>query len=145
MPDATRPYLVFISHSGTDAWVAKQIAREVATCGARPFLAEVDIPVGAVFGRELHRALDAADELVVLATPWALRREYVWVELGGAWLREIPIVGLLLGVTPVGLQSRSRTPIFLKERNVLKLNDIDSYLAQLRARVELRLAEGGTG
>jgi len=68
VPDATRPYLVFVSHSGTDAWVAKQIAREVAACGARPFLAEVDIPVGAVFERELHRALKRANELVVLAT-----------------------------------------------------------------------------
>jgi hypothetical protein len=32
--------LVFVSHSGQDTWVAKQIAREVAACGATPFLDE---------------------------------------------------------------------------------------------------------
>jgi len=60
------------------------------------------------------------------------------MELTGAWLRKIPIVGLLLGVTPADLQSHPRLPMLLKERNVLALNDVDVYFAQLRAKMERR-------
>jgi hypothetical protein len=28
--------------------------------------------------------------LVVLLTPWALERPYVWIELGASWGRRIP-------------------------------------------------------
>lgn len=39
--------LVFVSHSGEDTWVARKIAEEIADRGARPFLDEADIDVGA--------------------------------------------------------------------------------------------------
>jgi hypothetical protein len=66
--------LVFISHSGKDTWVAKQIAREVEACGAVPFLDEAHIDVGADFEEEILVSLEKAQELVVLLTPWALER-----------------------------------------------------------------------
>jgi hypothetical protein len=105
--------LVFVSHSGMDIWVAKQIAREISACGAIPFLDETEIDVGADFEEDILALLQKADELVVLLTPWALGRPYVWAELGAAWDRQIPIVGLLHGLTVAELQSRagySNTP-----------------------------------
>jgi hypothetical protein len=128
--------LVFISHSGRDTWVAKQIAREVSACGATPFLDEAEIDVGADFEEEILGFLEKADELVVLLTPWALERPYVWAELGAAWGRRIPIVALLLGITSSELQSRSGVPILLKKRDLIELNDIDTYLSQLRLRID---------
>lgn len=68
-----RERLVFVSHSGTDTWVAKQIAREIAACGATPFLDEAQIDVGADFEEDILAFLEKADELVVLITPWARR------------------------------------------------------------------------
>lgn len=127
--------LIFISHSGKDTWVAKQIAREVSACGATPFLDEAEIDVGADFEEEILGFLEKADELVVLLTPWAMDRPYVWAELGAAWGRRIPIVALLLGITPAELQSRSGVPILLKKRDLIELNDIDTYLNQLRFRI----------
>lgn len=127
--------LIFISHSGRDTWVAKQIAREVSACGATPFLDEAEIDVGADFEEEILGFLEKADELVVLLTPWAMDRPYVWAELGAAWGRRIPIVALLLGITPAELQSRSGVPILLKKRDLIELNDIDTYLNQLRLRI----------
>ena len=127
--------LIFISHSGRDTWVARQIAREVSACGATPFLDEAEIDVGADFEEEILGFLEKADELVVLLTPWALERPYVWAELGAAWGRRIPIVALLLGITPAELQSRSGIPILLKKRDLIELNDIDTYLNQLRLRI----------
>jgi hypothetical protein len=35
--------LVFISHSGSDTWIAKPIAREVESCGATPFFDEAQV------------------------------------------------------------------------------------------------------
>src|SRR5437762_7452588 len=84
--------LVFVSHSARDTWVARQIAREIANCGAEPFLDEAEVEVGDDFEEKIITSLDKADELVVLMTPWALERPYVWAELGAAWSRRIPIV-----------------------------------------------------
>jgi len=126
--------LVFVSQSGEDTWVAKQIAREIETCGAKPFLDESEIDAGADFEEDIRKFLERAHELVVLLTPWALERPYVWIELGAAWGRRIPIVALLLGITPGELQSRPGVPVLLKKRDLLQLNNIEGYLEQLRRR-----------
>lgn len=127
--------LVFVSHSGQDTWVARQIAREIQTCGATPFLDEAEVNVGGDFEEDILHFLEQAHELVVLLTPWALDRPYVWAELGAAWGRRIPIVALLLGLTPAELQARPGIPVLLKKRDLLLLNDIETYLEQLRSRV----------
>lgn len=129
-----RPYLVFVSHGSKDTWIARQIAREVELAGARPFLDEANIEIGANFEREILDFLNRADELVVLLSPWALDRPYVWAELGAAWSRGIPIVALLIGLTPGELQSRSGVPVFLKQRDLIELNFADTYFRQLKRR-----------
>jgi hypothetical protein len=45
-------------------------------------------------------------------------------------------VALLLGITAAELQTRPGIPVLLKKRDLLELNDIELYLAQLGARVE---------
>jgi hypothetical protein len=127
--------LVFVSHSGIDTWVAKQVAREISGCGATPFLDEAQIDVGTDFEEDILAFLEKAHELVVLLTPWALNRPYVWAELGAAWGRRIPIIALLHGLTATELQSKPGVPIFLKKRDLLPLNEIDTYLTQLKRRV----------
>jgi hypothetical protein len=80
MSTGNPPRLVFVSHSGADTWVARQIAKEISTRGGQPFLDEADVDVGAEFEDDIRESLDKADELVVLFTPWALTRPYVWTE-----------------------------------------------------------------
>jgi hypothetical protein len=134
--DASRKTrLVFISHSSADTWVAKQVAREIEACGATPFLDEAEVDAGADFEEDILNFLERAHELVVLLTPWALDRPYVWAEIGAAWGRRIPIVALLLGLTPTELQSRPGVPVLLKKRDLLTLNEIDIYLGQLTVRM----------
>jgi hypothetical protein len=130
--------LVFVSHSSQDTWVARQIAREIENSGAKPFLDEAEVDAGADFEEDILDFLERAHELVVLLTPWALDRPYVWAELGAAWGRRIPIVALLLGITPSELQKRPGTPVFLKKRDLLQLNEVETYLEQLKARVQQR-------
>ncbi|HLF78090.1 MAG TPA: toll/interleukin-1 receptor domain-containing protein [Dehalococcoidia bacterium] len=128
------PYLVFISHSSRDTWVAKQLAKEISDCGASPFLDVLDIKAGADFEDRIRESLSRASELVVLLTPAALESRYVWVELGGAWILELPIIALLYGPTPSEIQSMQSMPI-LKATNLIELNDFETYLSQLAARV----------
>jgi TIR domain-containing protein len=128
--------LVFLSHSGKDTWVAKQIAKVISRWGATVFLDEAEIDVGADFEEDILAFLEKADELVVLLTPWALERPYVWAELGAAWGRRIPIAVLLHGITVGKLQSKPGVPVFLKKRDLLDLNDIETYFAQLRKRIQ---------
>src|SRR5438128_358248 len=127
--------MVFVSHSARDTWVARQIAREISKCGAEPFLDEAEIEVGEDFEDEILGFLEEADELVVLMTPWALERPYVWAELGAAWSRRIPIVILLQGMTPGEFQSRPGIPVFLKKRDIIDLNGVETYFAALKKRV----------
>jgi len=127
--------LIFVSHSSRDTWVAKQLANEIRGRGATPFLDEAHVEIGADFEEDIRVSLEKADELLVLLTPWALERPYVWAELGAAWLRGIPIVAVLHGITPGELQSRSSVPVFLKRRNLLDLNEVDTYLEELEERV----------
>lgn len=135
--------LVFISHSGKDTWVAKQIAREVSLRGATPFLDEASVEVGEDFEESILSFLEQAHELLVLLTPWALDRPYVWAEIGAAWGRRIPIVGILHGMTSTELQMRPGVPIFLKKRDLLDINDLEVYFEQLAARINTG-ASGGT-
>lgn len=130
--------LIFISHSGPDTWVAKQIGREIEARGATPFLDEAQVDAGADFEEDILKFLERAHELVVLLTPWALERPYVWAEIGAAWGRRIPIVALLLGLTPTELQTRPGIPVLLKKRDLLQLNEVDIYLEQLAARMRLQ-------
>jgi TIR domain len=134
-PPHTQNRFVFISHSSPDTWVAKQIAREIEKRGATPFLDEAEVDAGADFEEDILNFLERAHELVVLLTPWALDRPYVWAEIGAAWGRRIPIVALLLGLTPTELQTRAGVPVLLKKRDLLQLNEVDIYLDQLAARM----------
>jgi len=82
---STEKRLVFVSHRSQDTWIAKQIAREIETRGATPFLDEAQVDAGADFEEDILNFLERAHELVVLLTPWTLERPYVWAEIGAAW------------------------------------------------------------
>lgn len=129
-------YLTFISHSGEDTWVAKKISLECVEAGAETFLDEAQIAVGANFENDILTALREANELVVLITPWALSRPYVWLEIGAAWVRGIPIIVLLLGVSASEFQEKANVPVALKQRNLLSLNNVDRYFTELTERVK---------
>ena len=129
-------WTLFISHSSIDTWVASQIAREAEACGATPFLDETNITVGEDFEDHILAALERAKELIVLLTPWSLSRPYVWAEIGAAWGRRIPIIGVLHGLTPTEIQSNPALPLIIKRRDLIDLNEIPLYFSQLRQRIQ---------
>ena len=135
-------YLTFISHCGEDTWLAQKLAKDCEATGASTFLDEAQIAVGARFENEISAALADARELVVIVTPWALTRPYVWLEIGVAWFRQIPIVVLLLGMTAAEFQAKATIPVALKERNLLPLNNVSRYITELQERVQQHAKAG---
>jgi hypothetical protein len=136
--------LVFISHAGEDAWVAGQIAREVDGQGAQAFFDRTGIRAGDEFQERLRDALDRADELVALLTPWSLTNQWVLAEMGVAWHRRIRLVAALHGLTRDQVLYRRDAPPYLRERHLITLNenDMSRYLAELKARVEAGRVNG---
>lgn len=143
MTPSANSQLVFVSHAGEDTWVARQIAREIDARGAMPFLDETDVDAGAEFEEDIREFLDKADELLVLVTPWSLERPYVWAEIGAAWIRRIPIVIVLYGISAREFQARPNAPVFLKKRDMIQLNNIDEYFDQLGSRIAAGRSENG--
>jgi hypothetical protein len=65
-----------------------------------------------------------------------LERPYVWLEIGAAWSRQIPIVVVLHGISPDEFQERARIPVLLKKRNLIDINSVDKFFPQLAERVD---------
>jgi len=131
---------VFISHSGTDTWIAKQLAREIRSCGAQTFLDEEQIEAGADFEEEILKSLETSQELLLLLTPWSKERPYVWIELGAAMANRLYIVAILHGLTPKQVQSDTNMVVFLKKKTLIEINDIQEYFTQLKRRVRAKRA-----
>ncbi|MGQ9627957.1 MAG: toll/interleukin-1 receptor domain-containing protein [Anaerolineae bacterium] len=136
---AESEWLVFISHAGTDTWVAKRLSEQIEACGAKTFLDEAHIAVGEDFEERILHALDQADELLVILTPWSLKRLYVWAEIGAVWGKRKPIVGVLYGLTPEELYTQADVPVLIKRRDLIDINQLDQYLSQLQERIRGRI------
>lgn len=134
---ARQEHLIFVSHSGEDTWVARQIANAIRDVGGTPFLDVDDVDTGVQFEDEIRLFLDRAHELVVLFTPWSLDRPYVWMEIGAAWLRGIPVIVILHGIRTQDFLARPNLPTFVKARDLMSLNEIDTYLGELSDRTTM--------
>jgi hypothetical protein len=134
-PAAERRPVVFISHSGTDTWVAEAFSEKIRALGAETFLDEENIAIGDDFDDTIRAALERCDELVVLLTPWALKRPYLWAEVGAANLRRIPVIGVLHGLTVKDLDRKTSAPILIRRRNLIDINDFSRYLRELGERI----------
>ena len=129
-------YTVFISHSSQDTWVAQQIRKQIEKTGAHTFLDKGHILAGDDFEDKIFKALQDADEMLVLLTPKAITREYIWSEIGAARVREIRIVSILYGLETADLVNK---PILTRTDFIQINQDIDRYFEQLQTRVEQKL------
>jgi len=130
------PHLVFISHASGDKWVAGQLKKELVAAGAECFLDTGGIETGDEFDQRLRQALHDAAELLVLLTPAALKRPYVWIEIGIAWSQSKRIVGLLHGMDTSDLAAHDGAPAFFKGMHLRDINELDEYLDELRRRID---------
>ena len=71
---------VFISHASADVWVARQLEKEIRARGAETFLDCQQIEHGDDFEEKIVGAAQQCSELLVLFTPIAKGRHYVWMD-----------------------------------------------------------------
>jgi len=128
-------YKVFISHSSIDTWVARQLAGYIEDLGAATFLDEADIEYGDDFEERILEAIRTSHELLVLLTPWALKRPYIWLEIGAIWGLGRRVIGVLHGLSPSDLVAQDGTPALLKRIDLVELNNIGMYFEQLKRRI----------
>jgi hypothetical protein len=129
-------YRVFVSHGSQDLWLAGQIAKEIQCLGASPFLDEMNIPKGSRdFKKVIREQISTSHEFIALFTPWSAMRSWVWIEMGAAWNREIPILAVFYGMHVNDLDKTNQGKAILEDINIINLNDFDVYFKQLRARV----------
>jgi hypothetical protein len=130
------PYFVFISHSSTDSWTARQIEKAIAQVGAATFLSEIDVTGGDDIGVQMREAMRRADECLVLYTPEAAQSKNVWIEIGGAWMAGKRVVLVLNRIAVSDITNDPRFPPYLKSLDLAELNsDFDlKYLSQLAVR-----------
>ena len=136
-------FQVFISHSSLDTWVSRQIARAVEEQGATYFLDEAAMEYGDDFEDRILAAVRASQELLVLLTPWAVKRPYIWLEIGAVWGQGQRIVGVLYGLGVKELMTDEGTPALLKRITLVEINKLDEYFDQLAARVKKARQDNG--
>ena len=127
---------VFISHYSGDAWVARQIGRELRRLGIETFLDDDVVETGDAFDETIRSNLLNADEVLVLLSPEALERPYVWVEISAGWLQEKRVVGILYRMSATQVTTREGIPAFLKRTQLRRLEELDRYLDEVRRRAE---------
>jgi len=126
---------IFISHASNDSWVARQLEAHIRGCGADTFLDCEHIEHGDDFEDTIINAVGDCTELLVLFTPTARDRKYVWLEIGMFLGARKRIVTALYGVRKEEIASDQLTPVALKRIDSVELNEIDSYLSQVQRRV----------
>ena len=65
---------VFVSHGSHDAWIARQMARCIAECGAEVLIDAYDLKSGDRVAETLAELIEQAAEMVVLFTPFSKNR-----------------------------------------------------------------------
>jgi TIR domain len=129
-------YRVFISRGWHDRWIAAQMARRIKEdTGAEPFIDIFDIKKGDRIEQRILSELPRCNELVVLLTPWSVRRNWVWTEVGGAWCLGKRVVGVIYGLSISEVEKEHGGMAALAPTNCLGLDEFDNYMAELKVRV----------
>jgi hypothetical protein len=130
------PYRIFISHGWADQWVAAQIEHQVRELGATTFIDINDIERGDDIEDRIFAEMPGCDELLVLFTPWAVDRNWVWVEIGAARGLKKRIIAVLYQVDLSTIERDKGGSTFLRSKNAVDINELDTYFRELKKRIE---------
>ncbi len=129
----TKPYQVFVSHSTADKWLAITLCEKIEAKGASTFRDDRDINGGDDIPERIRTEIKRSQELVVLLTPHSADRPWVLLEVGAAWgwRRSTRITPIMchVSVDPI--------PGMIKSKKAININDCDSFLSEVQARVNI--------
>ena len=117
---ARKRYLVFISHSSKDRWVAKQMVKLIEERNkgyVEVFLDEKDIEGGQSIPDSIRNSIEQCDEFLVLLSNRSKDRKWVLIEMGAAWGLRKRIVMIIDKVSP------NEMPDLFSPYKAIDLND----------------------
>lgn len=115
--------------------MASQIASRLRDYGVITFLDNDDLHKGDDFKHVIRAEVGRSDELVALFTPWSTRRNWVWVEIGAAWVTGKRVVVVLYQVTLRDLDTGGGRAV-LNDLNLVEINELERYFREVKTRVE---------
>src|SRR3989442_71983 len=115
------PYLVFISHSSFDLWVANQMAKELTALGAQVWLDEKDLEGGDILLEKIISGIDACQEAIVLVSPKSVKSQWVAFEIGAVRGQHKRVTPILNNVSPDAIAP-------MKGVKAVDLNRFDQFL-----------------
>jgi predicted nucleotide-binding protein len=125
------PYIVFISHSSKDQWIADVIAEKIETFGSKVWVDTKNMEGGGITVQEIINAIDACNEAVVLVSPDSIKSQWVPFEIGVVRTKAKRITPILYNTTPDDM-----API--KDVTAIDLNNFNHFLTQLEQRIKQR-------
>ncbi len=127
-------YLVFISHSSKDRWIAKQIANIIEQKCKRynitTFLDEKDIAGGDSIPETIRDNIQNCQEFIVLLSRYSIDRPWVLIEIGAAWGLGRRVTAIIDKVTP------EEMPDIMTPYKAIDLNNFDDYIKELIIRAK---------
>ncbi len=108
-----------------DRWLQSSRAKRY---GVRTFLDEVDLAGGDRIPTTIKANLHACEEFVILLSPHSITRQWVLVELGGAWTLDKRIVAIAYDL------AADKIPDIIDHDKSYDLNDFDRYVGELIRR-----------
>src|SRR5712692_1501335 len=131
-------YLVFISHSSRDQWVARQMARTIVGKGrqyrVKSFLDEKDLESGDHIHESIRDSIRDCDEFMVLLTRRSASRAWDLIEMGAAWVLRKRVVAVMEDVTP------EEVPDIIFPYKAVDINKFDEYVTEIIRRAKRKRA-----
>jgi len=131
---SSKEYLIFVSHSTKDSWIARQIAQTIeSNCtkyGVQTYLDEKDIEGGESIPDSIRNNIEKCNEFLVLVSRSSINRPWVLLEIGAAWVLRKRIIAIIDKVIP------EEIPDVISQFKAIELNDFDEYVKQLVKRVK---------
>ncbi len=124
-----KPYVVFISYSSSDRWIAEVIAEKIEGIAASCWLDEKDLEGGEVIVDRIITGIDSCDEALVLISPQTIESQWVAFEIGGVRAQHKRVTPILNNVRPDDMAP-------MKDIKGIDLNKFDRFLSQLEKRVK---------
>jgi hypothetical protein len=122
------PYVVFISHSSYDLWIATVMAEKIEALGAECWLDEKDLEGGDVVAEDIIRGIDACHEAIVLISLNSVKSQWVAFEIGGVRAQHKRVTPILNNVSPEDMAP-------MKDIKGIELNKFNQFLLQLEKRI----------
>lgn len=129
-------YQVLISSAPKDRDLAENIAQSVREIGAHVLSVEQTPARGEAVDFDLRRALQKADEVILVLTDRSLDNPYLLYEMGAAFSLHKRVIPILVGV------EEEEIPSLVAQFQYVRYADLRGYLSQLEQRVKTATGDG---